>query len=520
MSRDLLVVDIPCGQGGVNRSKNIGLVSKSDLAIMDGITGERDMWEKEMGASKINSATMGATSKIRGSWEFVSGAGVLEEIAMLDDGATAKLVTVDSTGIVKTLKSGMTSGGNPVFAEGWDGTQKALYYADGKNMPQVYSGGATTSDIPGPPADWSGTNWPTVVCSHNERLCAAGNANFPHTVYLSEPGTFGSLTGGESGLNIIYPGEGEKVVGLISKLDYLYIFKYPKGIYILDTSDASQANWQVQKISGAIGIGSYGGALPIDTDILLFGADGLFYAMSQLTDYGEVTIPPLLPLETSQFIKEEINLAQLSKLQSVWYGYKRKAIFVVPGLAATENNRRIEVDMHVSGIPKVFYSKRDNNISLGMRRATASDVPKPVFGDDAGFLWDMEKTNRNKDSAGYNAQYETPPTPLISGGQKRANLRELEVIFQPQGNWDLTMEVHRDGVLSQTTTFSMQTPGAAAGSISLDADVLAGNTVANTKRRLEGDARYVKLIGRNNTANQNFAVMNHMIKFKMGNNRP
>lgn len=168
----------------------------------------------------------------------------------------------------------------------------------------------------------------------------------------------------------------------------------------------------------------------------------------------------------------------------------------------------------------MLYSKRDNNISIGMRRATASDVPKPIFGDDGGFVWQMESANRNKDSSGYNAQYETPPIPLISGGQRRANLRELELLFHPQGNWDLTMEVHRDGVLSQTLTFSMQSPGAAAGSISLDADVLAGNTVANTKRRLEGDARYLKLIGRNNTVNQNFAVINHMIKFKAGNNRP
>jgi hypothetical protein len=146
-------------------------------------------------------------------------------------------------------------------------------------------------------------------------------------------------------------------------------------------------------------------------------------------------------------------------------------------------------------------------------------IQKPSFGDTDGFLWQGDQTARSKDGAGYTAQYETVPASLVPGALTRGNLEQLHVVMQPQGNWDLTLEVLRDGVSSQTVAYSMQTPGAAAGSISLDSDVLAGQTIANVRHKISGDCRYVKLIGSNDNADENFAVMTHIVEFSKGNDR-
>ncbi len=105
---------------------------------------------------------------------------------------------------------------------------------------------------------------------------------------------------------------------------------------------------------------------------------------------------------------------------------------------------------------------------------------------------------------------------VIEKGIRLANLYELQVVFNPVGNWDLTMEVHRDGQLGQTLLFSMQSTGGAVGSFSLDSDVLGGTTIQNAIQRLEGDCKYLKLLGRNSGAGQDFSVMNHLIRYKPG----
>lgn len=519
MGRSLDALEIPAGRGGINRSKNLENVPITDLSYVDGITCERDLWEKETGAEKINSTVLTGSAAVKGGVEFTSAAGVTEQIAYIDSGVSASLVTVGAGGVVKTIASGLTTGGFPVFAEGWDGATKALYIVTGLDAPQVYTGGATTSAIPTPSPDWSGSNQPSWVAAHRERMAMGGNANFPHNVYLSVPGEHGNYTGPLSAVQRIYPGSGQKIVTGVSWRDRLYLFKYPRGVYFLNDLDPNIANWSVAEITRAFGVAGPGCVNPIEDDLVILGSDGFFYALSQIRTLGQIAVPPLSTLETNQFIKEELNLAQLALVQSVWYGHKRKAIFVVPATGSTVNNRRIDIDMHEAGSPRFHFSRRDTCPSIWLRRATATDTQKPVFGDASGFVWAMEQATRGKAGIGFNGQYETRPIALYPKGIRRGNLKELEVVFDPQGNFDLTVEVLRDGSVSELLAYSQQTPGAAASSISLDSDVIAGFTIANRRHRMTGDCRYVKLIGKNAVLNETFAISNHIVRYSPGSNR-
>lgn len=512
-------IEIPAGRDGITRVKNATLLRSSQLAYADNISTDRLIFEKMPGASKVNSVAL--AGDVLGHWDWIYGSPATQElVAYIDDGATASIVTVDGSGLAATLKSGLTTGGFPWFEEGWTGSQRALFIYNNFDIPQVYlGGGVPTADLTQSSDDWSSYR-PAASGQTRTRMIAWGNSNFAHTLYLSVSGNHSNFKGGESATERIFPGEGQKITAGKFHKERFYIGKYPLGIYFLDDSDISIANWSRDRVTTSIGTAGPGCMLDIGDDLIILSTDGLFYALSQIRTQGQVVVPPFLAQETSEFIKEKVNLAYLHKVRSIWFGHKRQAWFAVPSTNSTYCDALIIFDLMEPENPKLLYSTRDVCPSLTLRRGSVTGIQKPSFGDNDGFIWQGDQTARNKGDAGYTAQYETVPVSLVPGALTRSNLEMLHVIMQPQGNWDLTLEVLRDGVTSQTLAYSMQTPGASGSTISLDSDVLAGQTIANVRHKLEGDARYVKLIGKNATADQNFAVASHIVEFSKGNDRP
>jgi hypothetical protein len=523
--RDLQTITIPGGAGGINRSKALTRMPTSDLTYADTVTVERDLIEKEPGAALVNTTPLSGgagTWAVKAHWQFISGAGVQEDITAIDNGISVSIVVVPASGaVVKTLISGLTTGSYITFSEGWNGTTKTLYIFSNLDNPMSYTGGATATVLTGGggpgqlPLDWTVANWPTTPVSHRARMIGFGNANFPHNIYGTVPGSENDYNGGESFVQPVYPGSGERLVAGASWREILYLWKFPRGIFVLNDTDPSIANWSVPKITEAIGVASPESAVVIEDDIVMLATDGFLYSLSQIQTQGQVSVPPFLPMETAQFIKEKLNLSRLDLVRGRWYGSKRQLHFAVPSGTSTVCDARIILDLHMPGAPKFFWSSRDTCPALGMRRATTTAILKPCFGDSSGNLYDMDQATRSKNGAGYNGQYECPPV-APSGVGQFSNLHELQLTMDPQGNWDLTMEVHRDGVLSQTLAYSMNTPGGAVGSMSLDADVMAGKTVSTVKHELTGEAIFTKLIGYNSGAGQNFAVMDTAIRYTPG----
>ena len=187
----------------------------------------------------------------------------------------------------------------------------------------------------------------------------------------------------------------------------------------------------------------------------------------------------------------------------------------VPALGSAVNNRRIVGDLSAGSL-RILPSRRDTCSAIALRRATRTSPPRPIIGDNAGFVWQLDQAARTKDGAGYRGQFEYAPRECYAGGSRRGNLAFLDVIFQEKGNYDLTVEVHRDGALSETKTFSQQSAGGAVGSFSLDSDVLGGTTIANRRHRIGGDALRVKLIGKNENAGEDFSVQDINLYYSPG----
>jgi hypothetical protein len=503
---DLQPLEIPAGLGGLNRMKNLAQVPRTDLTMVEALTFENNTWQKEGGASKYNSAPLGGS--VLALRDFFDDNFTQYLMAYLDTGSW---VTAEAAGAGVSIGS-MTAQAPGWFVEAWVNQQnKALFLFTGEDKPK-YSTGGVALDIELASADWSAGNYPAFGFLHKARLIAP----LKHRAYCSSPQShdrFGQQAEDATQLNI-YPGEGQKITAGISFREKAYLWKYPKGIYLIDDTDTNISNWQTPKLTDAVGVAGPGCVVATEDDVIFLDSDGYFHQLSAVRTFGQESVPAMFPTELSDWFRSQINLNRLDLVRSVYYSRNRQLVFALPGTGSSVNNRLLTLDFNIGDKTRIGWSTRDVCPSLALRQNVASQ--QLVAGDASGFVWTMDEETRSKDGAGYVGQYETPTFDVMDKGIRLANLHELQVVFNPVGDWDLTMEVHRDGTLGQTLLFSMQSTGGAVGSFSLDSDVLGGTTIQNAIQRLEGDCKYLKLLGRNNGAGQNFSVMNHLIRYKPG----
>lgn len=509
-----ITIPIPIGQGGLVGTQEQANAAPDSLIIADGLSYEGRLLRKEGGAAKYNSTAITGSPSIIGGHDWWPTAGTQRMVVLGSNGTLYK--DTGSADFAVTLASGLTvSDIVPVFVEGGKeaaANNRKLFLFTGKNAVQVLSAdGATTSNIATPPADWSGVNQPSFGMIHEGRLWGGGNANDPHRLYYSTTGNHEDLTGSGAGSLSIYPGEGERLVGGLSFNGAIILWKYPLGVYFVDTSDPTSANWKARRLSSAIGGASPHGFTQIDRDVMFIDPTGNIHLLSAVQEFGDAAASSLSQrFDIYSFIQNNINLARLPYARAVYYGAKREVHFALAATGSTTNNFRFVVDLNHENMLRFRYSTRDVCESLWLRKDTVTLVQRLISGDTAGFVWLMDQVLKAKDGAGYVSTFQTPyldfayADPLFATNRKIGQF--LEVVVEPTGSHDLFVDVLWDGRHVQTINFNLGVIGAALGSFVLGTDTLATNRIVNRKRRLLGSGRRLSLVGRNSTALEDFAI--------------
>jgi len=508
------------GLDGFTGTRNQAIVTPQQLLVAENITYENGTLQKEGGSSKYSSELSG-TPTIQGGWDWHPTDGTQRGIILTSAGALLK-DTGDGAYSV-SLKTGLTvSDVVGVFVEGGKeaaANDRKLFCITGKNVVQVLAAdGATTSNITSPPSDWSGTNQPTTGAIHENRFCAAGNANDPHRVYMSLATDHEDFT--TTALSFaVFPGEGKKIVQIISFKGLLVVFKYPRGIYLIDTTDSDNTKWKIQKHSTNIGGASPLGAVQIDDDILFIDHTGSFHLISAIEQFGNIGSRNLSDIaQFDVFIRDDCNLAELPRTQAIYYTAKRQAWFGASS-SGTAYDRKYVVDFNRIDLPRFAVSTKDTNRSLWLKE-DSSGIQRPASGDDAGFVWDLDQENRSKDGSGYNGKFQSPQLDLShldpALGVREKNGKFLELVVEPAGNWDLSVDILWDDSISETVTFNMGTSGSTLGSFVLDTDKLAGANLINKRRRIHGAGRRLSIVGRNSGDGQDFSIAKFYMLFTRG----
>lgn len=516
--------EIVVGRDGLVGTKSVSTLKPSDLIIAENITYEMGTLQKAPGATKYNATPISGTPAVLAGFDY------------FPDGATQRMVIYTSAGdILKddgsgafatTLESGLLSGVDvtPQFFEGGKeaaANEKKLFFANGSDAPEYADGDAATlTAFTGYPADW-GTTTPQPNCGalHEGRAWFASL----HTLYFSTQADHSDLTGGDSGIFTVFPGEAQEIRAIASYKGLLLIWKFPFGVYFLDSTDPDITNWRIHKVSDIAGIAGPNGWAFVDNDVAWLDSTGNVQLLSSVLQFGKVE-PRSLSQESFMrpFIEDTFNLARLRQVQAIYYAAKRQLQFAWTKSNSTSNDIILVVDM--LRLDKARFAISDvTGVTALWIRLDANHIGRPVAGDVGGQVWLLDRPSRSRAGAAYNGRFQTPHLdfswidPNLATKQKLGQF--LEVVTEPSGSWNIYVDVYWDGEFSETLTFTLGAQGSALDAFTLDVNALAGDTISHRKKRMVGSGRRLSLVVYNNQADQNFSVARMYLYFNVGDER-
>lgn len=515
---------IPVGQSGFTGTINQSQALPSHLLYTDGAELEAGIIRKEGGASKVNAVALASGASVVSGKSWAPDAGVIHDLVFLDDGSVRRDTGAGTFGT--TLVSGLNDAREPppwFEAAGGEaqGNSRKLFMFSGSNQVHVVAGTAgTMAPISDPAADWA-SSFPTFGVQHDLRLWAGGNASDPHRLYYTTVADHEDFAGG--GTLSIFPGEGEKIVGALSFRGVLIVFKYPKGIYVVDTSDAAPANWSVDRYSTAVGSLSQHTIVSIENDAWFMDRVGNVHSLRATNIRGDINTSIVSgQAELDQFFRTDVNLTELQRAVGAWYQARRQIIFTLPLGTDLDNSLRLIADVQPTPegmFVRWFMSRRDVCISLWMS-PDATGVERPRVGDDAGFVWQLDTEARNKDGDAYSIVFHTADTDLSFVDPKLAyvdkNLEYLTLVSEPSGDFDLTVNVYADNILVDTVVFSLAGGGVPLGEFELDADALGSSFTKTDRQGIDGSGRRIRLEVSNDGADEVVSIAAFYLGFTVG----
>lgn len=519
-----MIVEVPLGTDGLTGTSNVTNVPPGYLQEATNCSLSEGNLRKEGGATLYNSSAITGAPRVLGGTDWYTDDLSQRMVIACDDG---KLYKDSGAGTFPvTLKSGLSADMNPVFVHGGSedsGESTKLFIFTGTNVVQVLTNdGATTTDISTPAADWTGSAQPTFGFIYNFRLLAGGNSSDPHRIYYSTTTNQEDFTGSGAGSVSVYPGEGSAIVGGVSFNNYALIFKRPRGVYAIDMRSATAANWTVQRISSVVSLASPTAIVPTDIDVFFIDSAGSVQALSNsLSNIDVETRNVGQGAYMDPLVREDMNFDLIDRIQGVYYPRKREVHFTYASAGASENDRRLVLDLFRPDKIRFRLSTRDVCESIWTRIGD-DGLSELVAGDAAGFVWQLDQNTATKNGSAYATTITTVPTnleyhdPLLRDRVK--NFAFLELVYEPLFDTTVDVEVVFDGTQTQTLSFSLDSPGATLGTFLIDTDVLGAGGFASAIKRLPGSGKYVQLTFSHNDTSGSFAINRAFLYLKPGKN--
>ncbi|MDE1813930.1 MAG: hypothetical protein KGI05_04610 [Thaumarchaeota archaeon] len=509
------------GTEGMNGTHNFTQVKPNELIDANSITYENGTLQKEGGTTPYNATPIAGAPSILGGFDWWPDSSTQRSIAYTSAGNILRDTGAGT--YPTTVASGYsTSGIVPFFFEAGKeaaAKNKKLMILTGKDVPQCINGdGTTLTAFTAIPTDWAGANQPSCGAVHQFHAWYSGNLNQPHTLYYSTLTDHTDLNGTGSGTIQVFPGEGSKIVAMLSFKGLLVVWKWPFGVYLVNTTDSNSTNWGVTRVTSAIGAAGPRAIVVIDDDVLWMDAVGNIQSLVATLNFGNLSSINISQQKFMRpWIDTNLNVGQVKNVQGVYYAAKRQVHFAVAGFGSTNNTYRLVVDyMHLQS-PRFRYSNMDTCQSLWMR-LDSSYIARPASGDASGTVWLRDQAVKSIGANGaYLAQFQTPHNDFShidpSLGPKRKLGQFIEVVAEPTGNWNVSAQVLWDGAVKQNIIFNLGVTGATLGTFVLDTNKLAGGAVNASRKRLVGSGRRLSVIFYNNQPGQDFSIARGYVSF-------
>lgn len=328
-----------------------------------------------------------------------------------------------------------------------------------------------------------------------------------NTTYDAAPSTFA-----------VYPGEAEGILCAAVYRGLLFIFKKPYGIYILDGRDPLTANWTISRYSDAFGVSSPHAALQVLGDLIVNNSIGSYTSLQATQAFGDFEAGDILQnAKVENYIRGQLNFAGLPYATSVYWAEKKLALFSGQSTSTLTRDRMLMVDV-ARKTPRIMLDTKERPNCLALRK-NSSGIQRPMYGAADGFVYLMEQSSYNRNSAAYVGEFQTVYTDFGQVDPRFASMNKIfdfiEVGYVPTGNNSFYVDVYIDGDLRQTLSFA-QYLGVGLDSFRLDIDSLVGDAQSSANRKALKSCVGKKISIRcyNNNVNEAFKVDRVIFSFR------
>ena len=523
MGYDGTFFPIRYGSGGLHTDDPQGLIPPHKLTRAINITLENGRLRKEGGSRQWNASALPA--------------GVKRFIEYWPDENNQRVIVVCKNGKIYRFKDAYNyaevkaeEGSTVVLDVSWHctmvvggeeeaGDAKKLFIFTGNNPVQVISGdGTTRADIANGATDWSGRNHPFFGIIHGNRLHAFGNRNNPHRDYISLDTNHEDFTGTPL-TQQVEPGVSERLMTAMVYKKRLFYGKYPLGVFMLNDTDATIANWTVLRTHKSFGFASPQSVVDVLDDIAVANNYGGITSVAAAERTDDIKTADIFSrARVQKFLNSEISKTGLLERDMIYNPDNRNVYVIYRSKGNYVTDRICRIDFNRQE-PIITWSDKDQANCFGSIQ-DVNRVGEIAYGSDDGYIYLMDKKDFNVGGNAYNGLFWTPymdfGTSDLGLSEKVKSFEHLEVIYEPTGTFDLSVDVYIDLIYSQTVVFELSSNseyGAAA--YNDDREGMYSPEAPLSKRvEIGGEGRRISLRCNNASNGESFIINGFNIYYK------
>ncbi len=397
------------------------------------------------GTTKLNSSTINSGDEIRGMVDFwrQGTAGAPTQQRVLYSGT--KIYADAANGTFSSIKTGLEDDKVPCFTVFND---KLIMSSDSTvDVPMTYDG-TNVTNLGGTPPAFS------FSCVHKNHLFAAGVASLPSRLYYSKTLDAADWTDTTSGYIDIDPNDGDRITGIASYKDNLWVFKGPyKGSIhrIAGSANTGSDSWSRITFVDKLGAISHNTIFKFGDDLGFMWSDGSIRSLKATSAYGDFN-QATLSRPIAQYIKNHVNLTYLHRAWAATYTPNNTVVFCLPIDTGAFPNQILMMDFSRTPVWWAKWPALNACCVASVVDASQSNQPILMIGGRDGYVRKTGAATRSIDGTSNISANVATPFLNYGDASMMKTLAGIAIGISPKGNYTATIGWSRDvfGLQMQT----------------------------------------------------------------------
>lgn len=422
---------------------------------------------KSPGTSNMNSSALNSGASIRGLYDFwrmgTAGTPSQRRIAV----AGSIIYSDNADGTFSSIKTGVQTTAVWSFATFDD----FLIIANdaSADVPMSYDG-TTFQNLAGSPPNFS------FSVKHQNYHFAAGVIANPSTLYYSSSLNPEEWSGGTSGSIQIDPNDGDRITGLISHRNELWVFKGPHKGSIHRITGTSNSTWARETFVEGVGAVAHNSIFRYGDDIAFMWIDGSIRTLSTTAAFGDM-VESALTYPVHTWLQEHLTFNNLHRVIATNDPGSGRAYIAIPTNSSTSNDAMLVLDYRFSPVRISLLTAYDCVSIAPVLDAAASLRPILMLGGSDGFVRRFNQSTRTTAGTAISSRVDTPYLDYGVSHQMKT-LNAASVGLAPHNDASFTFGWTRDNNAEQTMSVAQEGTDvlgtAAANQFTLNTSTLGG----------------------------------------------